>query len=125
MSEFFDPKSTARSIEEVGNALLHGKNNLSYADVLERTGDLNPSQVKDLSSQIWRDNLKPNGMPSVDLSVGVDGQISGITFKPALSDIMPSISPSIKVETGHQDTGVAPPVYTPSHGHHKPLVQGG
>lgn len=118
MTENFDPKVAAASVEQVGDSLIHGSPYM-FADIIGSMGDLNPTQSKDLCNQLWWDNLKPNGVPTVDFEVGVDGHIQGLAFKAALSDSRPTSTTNAMVGTGHHDSGVPAPVYVPSPHKHK------
>lgn len=113
MNENFDPKGTAESVEEVGKLMLRGVR-LPFDHLLPGMGDLNPTQVKDLGNQLLWDNCKPNGMPSVNMSVGLDGHITGFTFTKALSDLQPATTSNISVSTGHRDSGVRTPDAKPA-----------
>lgn len=119
MTEKFDPKETAHTIEKAGYIMLHGSWGLTFADLAGDMGQLNPNQVKEVSNQISWDNLKPNGLPKVEMSVGVDGHIQGFTFEPAYSDLRHPVTPYLIVTTGHKDTGVPVPKYVPAPHKHK------
>ncbi len=115
MSGTFDAKVAAHNIEEAGKTLLHGDAvGVSFAALLGDMGKLNPQQANELTKQIQWDNMKPNGLPNVDVSLGVDGQITGFTFTPALSDVCPNVSPFIMVGSGHKDSGVPAPSLEPA-----------
>jgi len=86
MTEHFDPKETARRLEEDGYNLLHGDAESKYRGLCEELRGLTREQIREVEMWLKYDNENMNLMPRVSIEFNDDGSLSDLTFRPALFD---------------------------------------
>lgn len=86
MMENFSAKEQARTLEDMGYRLLHEFNVPGPSRLADGLGALSPAQAEELNAQLKWDNWKPTTDPSVEMYRDESGHITGIGFRPAISD---------------------------------------